>query len=270
MLHSMHRVQAGDVELSVSDHGTGMPVLLVHGFPLDHGMWQLQIDALKSGCRVIAPDLRGFGRSAVTPGGVTMEQFADDLAAMLDSLGVREPVVFCGLSMGGYIAWQFWRRHRQRLRALVLCDTRAVADTPDGVQGRHALAEKVLAEGPQAAAAAMMPKLFGKRTAAEQPELIEAVRRMILASEPQGIAAALRGMAVRIDATPLLGQIDVPTLVLVGAEDAISSPSEMRGIADAIPGARFAEIPGAGHMAPMENPHAVNTALEQFVRQQAD
>ena len=109
-----------------------MPLLLVHGFPLDHTMWAAQIEAISSRCRVIAPDLRGFGRSPPAGERTTMEQFADDLAGLLDAIGISEPVVYCGLSMGGYIGWQFWRKHANRLRGLILCDTRATADSPRG------------------------------------------------------------------------------------------------------------------------------------------
>src|SRR5437773_12119040 len=123
----MSFVQAGNVRLNVVESGRGSPLVLVHGYPLDHSMWRSQIDGLADICRVIAPDLRGFGASEVTPGTVTMEQMADDLVALLDALQIAEPVVFCGLSMGGYVGWQFALRHRSRLAKLILCDTVAVA-----------------------------------------------------------------------------------------------------------------------------------------------
>jgi 3-oxoadipate enol-lactonase len=142
----MSKISVGDVALSYVDRGTGIPLLLVHGFPLDHSMWSHQIEELSSFGRVLAPDLRGFGQSGVTEGTVTMERFADDLAALLDAVGVGEPVVFCGLSMGGYIGWQFWKRHPSRLRALVLCDSRAAADSAEGARARRQSAEKVLSQ----------------------------------------------------------------------------------------------------------------------------
>jgi pimeloyl-ACP methyl ester carboxylesterase len=259
------RIPVSDVALHVVQQGRGMPLLLVHGFPLDHTMWHAQIDSLSASCRVIAPDLRGFGSSDVTAGTVAMERLADDLAELLDVLEIAEPVALCGLSMGGYVAWQFWRRHRHRLGRLILCDTRAAADTPDAAKLRLESAQRVLNEGPGFLADAMIERLFAPATVQQRPELIEATRQTIRNTSPAGIAAALRGMAARPDATGWLPQIDVPTFVLCGQHDAISPPDEMRGMAAQIPAAVFTEIPAAGHMAPLENPEPVNAAIGQFL-----
>jgi pimeloyl-ACP methyl ester carboxylesterase len=258
-------VRAGQVELHVVEHGRGMPVLLLHGFPLDHTMWDAQVEALGRQWRAIAPDLRGFGASQVSPGTVTMEQMADDLAALLDALGVTESVVLVGLSMGGYVAFQFWRKYASRLRALVLCDTRSIADSPAAAQGRQALAERVVKEGTQVAAEAMLPKLVGPLALENDPQVVDSLRRTILANPPEGVAAALRGMAARPDVTADLATIAMPTLIIVGQQDAISTVDEMRGVAKAIAGAEFVVIPRAGHMTPVENPAAFNEAIEQFL-----
>ncbi len=247
------------------DQGTGPTLLLVHGFPLDHTMWVGQIEELAETHRVIAPDLRGFGASTVTAGTVTMEQMADDLACLLDALEMRDPVTFCGLSMGGYIAWQFFQRHRAKVARLILCDTRAEADTDQAAAIRRETAERVVAEGPGFVADAMIDKLFAPSTHSEHPERIQATRDTILNTVPDGIAAAARGMAQRSDATKMLPEIDVPTLVVCGRHDAISTVDEMRQIADAIPAARFVEISAAGHMAPLENPDEVNRAIRSFL-----
>jgi 3-oxoadipate enol-lactonase len=261
----MRRIDIGEVQLNVVDEGRGAPLLLVHGFPLDHSMWREQISELSRSCRVIAPDLRGFGQSDVTPGTVTMARFADDLAKLLDALGVREPVTFCGLSMGGYVGWQFVARHADRLGRLIVCDSRSIADTPEGAAGRLKTAEKVLREGASVVAEGMIPKLFSQTSLDSNASYVAATREVILRTAPEGIAAALRGMAERPDFTGQLGQIRVPTLVLCGADDAISGPAEMRGIADAIPGAKFVEIAGAGHMAPLEKPAEVNEVIRAFL-----
>ena len=261
-------VTVNEVPLNVLDQGHGTPLLLVHGFPVDHTMWQRQMDDLAQEYRVIAPDLRGFGRSPATSGEVLMEQFADDLAVLLDVLGVAEPVVFCGLSMGGYIAWQFWRRHRARLAALVLCDTRALADPPEVAQGRLATAARVLAEGVSLLPETMLQRLFAPVTFDEQPELIAVTRRVMLNTPAAGAAAALRGMAQRPNFTSQLGAIDVPTLALCGEQDAIATVSEMRALAAGIAGAQFLEIPHAGHMAPLENPAPVNAAIRVLLAAQ--
>lgn len=261
----MKRIFARDLEFGVVDQGEGSPLVLVHGFPLSHAMWNAQIPVFAAEHRVIAPDLRGFGESVDTDGTVSMEDFADDLAAMLDFLTVDEPIVLCGLSMGGYIALQFVRKYRKRLRGIVFCDTRASADLPETVEYRLKLARLVIASGTQPVAEAMLPKAVGRKTFADRPEVVEAVRAMILSSDPTGVAAASRGMAVRPDMTALLPTIDLPTLVVVGADDALTPVDEMRRMADAIPQARFKVVPDAGHLAPLENPLVFNAALATFL-----
>jgi pimeloyl-ACP methyl ester carboxylesterase len=261
----MAMIQLRDIGMNVVERGSGVPLLLVHGYPLDHSMWQGQIEGLADKCRVIAPDLRGFGVSGVTAGTVTMEQMADDMAGLLDALNVREPIVFCGLSMGGYVAWQFALRHRQRLAKLILCDTRAVADSPEAAAGRLKTAEKVLSEGSAVATEALIPKLFGPATYEQQPRIIEATRQVILRTKPEGIAAALRGMAKRPDVTSRLKELDLPALLICGEHDGISPPAEMRQIAASMPDARFVQIADAGHMSPLERPGEVNAAMRAFL-----
>ncbi|MBN1909586.1 MAG: alpha/beta fold hydrolase [Pirellulales bacterium] len=264
----MQRATVNDVELAYVDQGTGPVVLLVHGFPLDHTMWRSQIDALAERCRVLAPDLRGFGRSGPVDEQTTvigMDPFADDLAGLLDEAGVREPIVLCGLSMGGYIALAFLRRHAARLGGLILCDTRATADTADGIAARRQTAQRVLDEGPGFLAETMPSKLFAPATLQERPELVDAIRDVILHTDRRTIAAASLGMGQRMDSTDLLPTAPCPALVLVGQEDVLSPPAEMRALADALPQAQFVEIPGGGHLAPLENPEAVNRAILSFV-----
>ncbi len=258
-------INTPEATLSVEDIGQGPPILFVHGFPLDHTMWRQQLAELSRDFRCIAPDLRGFGQSSVTAGTVTMGQFADDLAALLEALGITEPIVLCGLSMGGYIAWEFVRRHADRLRTLILCDTRAVPDTSEGAAGRLKLAEDVVRLGPELVANAMLPRLFAPKTTSRRPVWVDELRQTMLATNPEGIAAASRGMAQRCDARPLLPSIRIPSLVLVGEHDVISPPAEMRDIASAIPHSEFQIIPDAGHMAPLEQPAQTNAAICRFL-----
>ena len=273
------------LDVAVQIQETGPPVLLVHGFPLDHNMWRMQVGRLGRHCRMIAPDLRGFGRSQdvgheSTPeltdeteyalGSsamvMTMEQYADDLAAVLDATHESQPVTLIGLSMGGYIAWQFWRRHRERLHSLVLCDTRAAADSDETRKTRLENSDRVLRDGTGFLIEQMLPKVMSSYSRARQPLLTAEVRRAMEKATPRGVAAALLGMAQRPDMTAELSQIDVPTLVLVGSDDMISPPEEMRGIAKKIPGASFEVIPRAGHLAPLESPAAANRAIEEFLK----
>jgi pimeloyl-ACP methyl ester carboxylesterase len=280
MAGTMKTVSLGDVRLAVEDRGSsrsGQPaLLLVHGFPLDHTMWQSQIDFFGSRGRVVAPDLRGFGGSSNAPPpegsshcAIEMRTYADDLASLLDRLEITRPIVFCALSMGGYIAWQFCANYPERVASLVVCDTRSIADTPQAVAGRMELTKRVLAEGIEPVAAAMLPKLFGPETVAKQlPCIADTVAAMHRAS-PAGVAAALGAMARRPDMTSSLADIRVATLVVVGEDDAISPVEEMRGIAERIAGAEFVVIPGAGHMSPREDAATFNAALAGFLREKA-
>jgi 3-oxoadipate enol-lactonase len=258
-------VRAGTAELHIVERGAGKPILLVHGFPLDHSMWNAQFERLSDRARVIAPDLRGFGGSRSAGGAASIEQMADDLDALLSALEIDEPIVLCGLSMGGYVAFQFWRKYAARLRGLILCDTRSVGDTPEGAQGRLKQAETVLSEGTVALAAAMLPKLFAPSTCERQPEIVEEQRQVILNGDRVGIAAALRAMAARPDVSDYLPRITIPSLVIVGQHDAISPAAEMRSLAQAMPRAEFVVLPDCGHMSPLENPQAFHNAALAYL-----
>jgi len=263
-MNPLQRIRVADIELAYRERGGGRTLLLVHGFPLDHRMWQAQLDDLSDACRVIAPDLRGFGESGPAGETLTMEQLADDLAGLLDALQISEPVVLCGLSMGGYVAWQFVRRYRERLAGLILCDTRAVGDTAEARANRLKMADEVQQRGTKFVAEAMLPKLFSPHTAEHVPEALEYADETILATDARTIAAAQRGMAARPDVTAELPSYDVPALVVVGQYDEISPVAEMRTIADALPNAELVVVPDAGHMAPLENPSAVHSAIRGF------
>lgn len=246
--------------------GEGPPLLLIHGFPLDHTMWENQIRHFARTHQVIAPDLRGFGQTEIGEGddAVGMAEYADELKAVLDALNIDERVHVCGLSMGGYIAWQFIEKYRQDLWSAILCDTRAAADTPEAQKTRHETADKVLREGPGFLAHGMIEKLFSRQTRTQRPEIIASVQDVIRRASKEGVAAASRGMAERPDVTARLPLIDAPVLVIGGAEDTLTPPEEMRSFAEKIPNGRFVEIAHAGHLAPLENPDAVNAAMEEF------
>ena len=251
--------------MRVLQAGSGQPVVFVHGFPLDHQMWKGQTLDLAGFFRLLVPDLRGFGQSSEVNELVTMAEYADDLAEMLDVLEVHEPIALCGLSMGGYIAFEFWRRHRQRLSHLILCDTRAAADTPEAAKLRLQTADRVLREGSQVVADAMLPRLFAAHSQRQRASVVTATAQIMRAARPATVAAALRGMAQRADATSWLPEIDLPTLVVCGQEDVISSPHEMEQMAAAMPNAEYVAIPACGHMAPLEGPVHVNKALRAFL-----
>jgi len=221
------------------------------------------VSALVERCRCVAADLRGFGESSVAPP-YSMEQYADDLAHLLDQLRI-EKVVLVGCSMGGYVSFAFWRRHKSRVRALVLADTRAGADSEETLARRRELIHIARAEGATAIANLQIPSLVGKTTRVKQPDTFDAVHRMVAQAPVEGIVGALEAMMVRPDSTATLPTIDVPTLVLAGEEDVPTPVKEARAMAQRIPGARLEVIAQAGHLANMERPAAFNHLLTEFL-----
>ena len=263
------------VRLACEDVGAGPPIVLLHGFPLDHTMWAAQIAELSSHFRVIAPDLRGFGESQLAEedaeDGVGMERYAADVIALLDWLQVSEPVVLAGLSMGGYVAWQATLRWPQRIRGIIPLDTRAAADADEPRAARFKMAEAAMQAGNSSPALAMIPKLLGATTREERPDVEVALRAMIERQSAEAIAAAQRGMARREDVRGKLDAITADSLCIVGVEDVISPPAEMHEIAVLLAKSgpddvRVTEIDGAGHMTPMENPAAVTEAIAAFAK----
>jgi pimeloyl-ACP methyl ester carboxylesterase len=257
----MQTVTINGVQLAYHDEGSGAPLLLIHAFPLHSLMWKPQIVALSSRRRVIAPDLRGFGASALGEAPTSLDQYADDLVALLDQLGI-ERVAVCGLSMGGYIAFSMLRRHRARIGALILADTRAGADTDEARQARETNARLAEQHGAGALADQMLPKLLAP---AASDSLRDDVRRIIGSNDGHGAAAALRCMAARPDSTPLLSSIDIPTLIIVGAEDALTPPSEAHAMHAAIRNSQLVEIPRVAHLSNMEAEAAFSEAIDQFL-----
>jgi len=251
--------------LAHDDAGAGPPLLLLHGFPHDRALWAPQ-RALARRARVIAPDLRGFGASAAAGAPpTTLDAHADDAAALLDALGIERAVVG-GLSMGGYIAFAFWRRHRARVAALLLADTRPGADDAAGIARRRELIAAARRDGARAVADAMMPGLLGKTTRARRPGVEREMRAICERAPVAGIVGALEAMIARPDSTPDLATIDVPVQIVVGAEDVLTPPRESEAMHAAIRGSRLAVIPEAGHASNLEDPAAFNAVVEDFLR----
>lgn len=260
-------LEVDGVRIAYDEYGektAGGHVVFIHGFPLNRTMWEPQVDALRGSYHIVTPDMRGHGASEAANGASTMERMADDVRALVEATG-SAPAVVVGLSMGGYVALQFARKYPELLRALVLADTRAGADSDETRAGRFDMIQRVASEGPAAVAQAMLPKLLSQRAAAEDAELVVKVRRMIETTSAAGIAAALAGMAERPDSTPLLASIAAPVLVVVGAEDAVTPPEEAERLAGAIPRAQLAVIDGAGHLSNLERPAEFSSALREFL-----
>lgn len=254
-------IQIDGIRLRYEVHGEGEPVLLVHGFPLARELWRPLIEPLREEYRLILPDLRGHGESEASPE-MSMGRYAEDLAALLDHLGERRPVVLVGLSMGGYIAFEFCRRRPERVRALVLANTRAQADSEEGVRGRWETAERALREGTGVVAEGMLGKLFAPGVS---DELRERWRAIMAATPPEGVAAALRAMAERPDSFDTLRRLDRPVLVIAGEEDAVVPVEDARRMQEAAWDARLEVIPGAGHLTPVEQPERFVAALRDFL-----
>lgn len=259
------QVAVGDSIMNVVDAGSGQSLLFVHGFPLDHSMWRFQLPEFARRYRVICPDLSGFGESPASQKPISMMSFADELAQLLDALQVNEPVVFCGLSMGGYIGWQFWKNHSDRLSHLVACDTRAANDSPEIARARKIAAQSVRNTGTQPVADAMVEKLFFQRNDPATKPVVDSVYDVMLRTEPESIACAQLAMADRLDATSWLPEIKIPVLFVVGEHDIITPPQEMRANADLVANADFFEIGEAGHLAPLEQPIEFNQRLATFL-----
>lgn len=260
----MNATVVNDVRISFTDRGEGDAILFIHGYPLNHTMWEHQLGAL-AGWRRIAPDLRGMGGSEAPASGYSMEAYAADLAGVLDACGV-ERVVLCGLSMGGYVLFECLRSWGGRVAGAVLMDTRAEADSAEARAGRDAMIQAVRERGPVAVAEAMLPKLVGPSTAARAPDVVEHARRMIMDTSVPGIIGALEAMKQRPDSRPVLSMVQVPVLIVVGEEDVITPPPASVAMAGVAPRAQLVVVPRAGHLAPMEQPAAVTEALQRFLR----
>jgi pimeloyl-ACP methyl ester carboxylesterase len=253
----------GDTEIAYDDVGSGLPVVFLHAFPLNRTMWDPQVTALVGESRCLAVDLRGLGESKGGPPH-SMDRYADDVAGVLDTLHVAQAVVV-GLSMGGYVAFAMWRRHRDRIRALVLADTRATADTPETAQRRRELIRTAETQGMTAVANAQITGLVGKTTRERRPDIYDAMHRMIAQAPPRGVIGALHALIDRPDSTGTCATIDVPTLVVCGDEDVLTPPKEAAKLAESIRGSRLEVLKGAGHLSNVERPAAFNTVVSEFL-----
>ena len=253
------------VEIGYDDvgPGSGIPVVFAHAFPLNRTMWAPQVSAMADRVRCVAWDYRGLGESAAKPP-FTVDQYADDLAGLLDQLHL-DKVVLAGCSMGGYVTLAFWRRHRDRVRALVLADTRAAADTAQDLTKRAGQITLARTEGATAVANALIQGVVGKTTREKQPDTYDAVHRMMAQAPVDGIVGAIEAMMHRPDSTTLLAGIDVPTLIVVGDEDVLTPVKEARAMHEQIRGSRLEIIAQAGHLANLERPAAFNHVLAEFL-----
>ena len=254
--------------LTISYRDTGgdsTPVLLIHGFPFNGGMWDPQVEALGDRWRFVIPDLRGFGGSEAPEdrSRYSVDAFASDVRAVLDDAGIDKAVV-CGLSMGGYVALAFLRSYKERTAGLVLANTRAEADPPEGIEKRTGQQKQVAGEGIAGLVEAMPNALTSEKSRSNDPGVVDRVRS-VMDNPAAGYIGALEAMKQRPDSTPDLAGIDLPTLVVVGADDPLIPPDASRSLHQAIAGSQLVEIPEVGHLSSLEAPEAFNRALEDFL-----
>lgn len=252
------------ISLAHREAGSGTPLVLLHAFPLSSAMWLEQRELLGSRCRVITPDQRGFGGSELGSDEPSLAECADDVLALLDGLGL-DRVVLGGLSMGGYVAMELLRRAPERVSALLLADTKASADAPEAREGRLRTAEAVERDGTDALAETMLPVLLGATTLATRAAVAGRVRGLVAAAPAPAVAWASRAMAARPDSFEVLRATDVPALVVVGEEDALSPVAQAQEMVDALPQGRLAVLPGAGHLTAVEDPAAFAAAVGGFL-----
>jgi len=260
------KILINNTNLGYDDHGIGLPILFLPAFPLDRTMWRGELITLLQDerYRLVALDWRGFGESEITGPISTMELFADDVAALMDSLGIQQSVI-CGLSMGGYASFAFLRKYPERVYGLILADTRPGADTPEAQVNRENVARIAETQGAGAIADLQIPRLLSEYTRQHHPEVEMRVRQMIGSATVQGIAAASRGMAQRADSTGLLAQISCHTLVIVGEQDGLTPPGLAQEYAAQIPNVQLAIITNAGHLSNLEQPEAFLQAVRGFL-----
>jgi pimeloyl-ACP methyl ester carboxylesterase len=257
-------VHSDDAEIIYELSGTGPPVVLLHPFPGNREFWKPVTPALESRYQLIVPDLRGHGDSEPGGGPATMEKHARDLERILDANGIGR-ASFVGVSIGGYILFEFWRRFSNRVTALALCDTKPQSDTAEARANRLKIASDVLEKGTGQFIERMIPKLLGHTTITTRPDLVDAARRMMQKMSPKGMSAVQQGMAERPDSVVDLKTINVPTLIAIGAEDTLSTPADGELMRQHISRSQFKLIPKAGHWSPWEQPDAAGILLRQFL-----
>ena len=244
--------------------GHGTPFLLLHAFPFSSAMWEEDLEWLEKRCHVVVPDLPGFGRSPrqLHP---SIPAMAREVALLLDELGMKQPVIVGGLSMGGYVVFEFLRQFPERVRALALFSTRAAADTPEARTKRMKTAQEIQEKGLEGFAKAMLPNLVGKTTLHTRPDLVHRISEMIRAQEPGGVAAALLAMADRRDSTELLSSVHCPTRVIAGEEDLFIPVDQAQAMQEQIPGSRLTILPKAGHLVNLEQPISFQQAVQELM-----
>jgi pimeloyl-ACP methyl ester carboxylesterase len=258
------RVRSGDAEIFYEVAGSGFPVFLLHPFTVSHEFWLPAAAYLSGQYGLILPDLRAHGRSQVGDGPATMAKHARDLMEVLHAESISR-AVFCGVSISGYVLMEFWRTFRERVAALVLCNTRATPDSEEGRNQRFRSIEESRQHGPANFLDRQILNYIGESTRNSRPDLVRRARTMMNPMLAENIAAAQQGMATRPDSVATLKTIDVPTLLIAAAEDTLTPVADAELMRSQIPGSRTEVVPKAGHFAVFEQPETVGRAIRQFL-----
>lgn len=262
--HALQRVRSGDAEIFYWTLGTGPPVVLLHPFPVHHEFWLPIAETLRSKYRLVMPDLRGHGESGVGDGPAAMEKHAADLRAVMDDADVgRAPII--GVSVGGYLLFEFWRKYRGRVAALGLCNTKAPSDNAEARAGRLQAANDVMERGTEPFFESMIQKVLGRSTRESRPDLVDGTMRMMKTMSPEDVAQVQRGMADRPDSVETLKTINVPTLLITGDEDPMTGTNEAELMHRHITGSQMRVITKAGHYSPWEQPEQFGRIARQFL-----
>lgn len=265
MQNSISILTSSGRSLNLIGAGHGYPLMLLHGFPLDTRMWKNQLGSLSSSYQCIAPEFRGFGQSSSESGGYSLGDLAEDIEYVRSHMAHEQQIVLCGLSMGGYVALEYWSRYPQHLAGLILSNTNPFADPPETVQNRLKTADLAKSQGTWAATEPMIPKLLSEHTLTSAPDVVDSVKAMLQATPPSAIANAQQAMAKRQDFSPRLSQITTPTLVVTSELDALAPPEQTKQWAAELPNSSVEIIPGAGHLPPLEAPQAFDKAVIGFL-----
>lgn len=262
----MAHLDINGITIGYDDKGSGPCLLLVHGHPFNRSMWSPQAEYFSArGWRVVAPDLRGYGESTVVPGLTPLEVFAGDCLLLLDELGV-DRFVLAGLSMGGQIAMEIYRQAAKRIAGLILADTFPQAEKPAGKLYRYAVADVITESGIEAYAKELLPNMIAHYNVRAMPDVAEHVLNMMATTPPEGAAAALRGRANRRDYVDTLGGVSVPTLIVVGRDDAFTPIKDAEFMHQAVTDSTLIIVEGTGHLPNLERPEVVNSAWEAFLK----
>jgi 3-oxoadipate enol-lactonase len=262
----MRKIKLSDFTLAYDESGSGLPLLLIHGYPLNRHLWQSQLSGLVDTARVIAPDLRGHGDSGMGNADHSMTQLAQDCFDFVAALGIQQPFAVCGLSMGGYIAMAMLRLHPERLAAAIFTATRSAADSSEVKDSRQKSIQLVQEQGAAPIISTMLPRLLSPQTTENRHDIVNQAHEVMASIKAITVIKDLEGLMTRPDSTPDLASLTKPVLIVHGADDQIVPLAEAQALQQTISGAQLVILPAAGHLLNLEQPALFNNAVQTFLK----